>query len=500
MRCSAVLLLSALVLLPAAESDWFRPLGPPPKATPRRINGGEGVPPLPLPATPLRRSERKRQPSPPVLIGKVVWGEAGSFVYDGGEKADIADWNLCPGDLQGVLGKARAALGEPFTSEPVPLATFHGDPARTPALFFSGVRSLRLSDAQVALLKDYVQRGGMVVFDSVAGSPYFTESARELAARLLPTSPLRPLAPDHPLFHLLVDVDKAGYGSKAPSDQPRFEGAWLGSRVAVLLSPVGLGCGWDDREVPGLPQAVFYDVPTAQRLGVNLIGYIVGNGPVGQAEAKPELFAAADARPAANEFVFAQVVHRGHWDVHPGAAARLLAGLRRDAALNVSLKRVAVEPGKDDLTPYAALWMDGVEAPAFDDRARAALRTYLAGPGLLIVNGGLGAEAFVTALRQEVAALVPGASLRPLAPDHPLFACAAHIGAVGYTAAALTARPGLNAPYLEGVQAGDALKVVLSPFDLIAGWDGLDRPGAKAWAPEGAVALGGNLVVWASTH
>lgn len=30
----------------------------PPKAAPQRRNAGEGVPPLPLPATPLRRSER----------------------------------------------------------------------------------------------------------------------------------------------------------------------------------------------------------------------------------------------------------------------------------------------------------------------------------------------------------------------------------------------------------------------------------------------------------
>jgi hypothetical protein len=37
----------------------------------------EAAPLAPLPATPLRRSERKREPKPPTLVGKVAWGEIG---------------------------------------------------------------------------------------------------------------------------------------------------------------------------------------------------------------------------------------------------------------------------------------------------------------------------------------------------------------------------------------------------------------------------------------
>ena len=52
-------------------ADWEPP--PPPK--PSRIKAGEGLPPLPLPATPLRRSERKREPAKPALIGKIQYGK-----------------------------------------------------------------------------------------------------------------------------------------------------------------------------------------------------------------------------------------------------------------------------------------------------------------------------------------------------------------------------------------------------------------------------------------
>ncbi len=48
--------------------------GPPPPAKPQHQTGGESFPPLPLPATPLRRSEKKRPPSPPALVGKMAMG------------------------------------------------------------------------------------------------------------------------------------------------------------------------------------------------------------------------------------------------------------------------------------------------------------------------------------------------------------------------------------------------------------------------------------------
>src|SRR5262252_11168813 len=51
----------------------------PPKAAPQRRNAGEGFPPLPLPATPLRRSEKKREPSPPALVGSVTFAKANGW-------------------------------------------------------------------------------------------------------------------------------------------------------------------------------------------------------------------------------------------------------------------------------------------------------------------------------------------------------------------------------------------------------------------------------------
>ena len=45
--------------------------GPPPKAKPQHRTGGESFAPLPLPITPLRRTEQKKPPPPPPPGGKI---------------------------------------------------------------------------------------------------------------------------------------------------------------------------------------------------------------------------------------------------------------------------------------------------------------------------------------------------------------------------------------------------------------------------------------------
>src|SRR5688572_3766719 len=72
LACLAIALVIAASSVGADAQEFKNPKANiPPKAAPQRQNAGEGVPPLPLPATPMRRSEKKREPSPPALVGNV---------------------------------------------------------------------------------------------------------------------------------------------------------------------------------------------------------------------------------------------------------------------------------------------------------------------------------------------------------------------------------------------------------------------------------------------
>ena len=177
-----------------AEQDWFVYPGntKPPKAPRKNINAAEALPPLPLPATPLRRTERKKPPQPDYLVGKVIWGEDASFTASSGEALKIADWNLCPTDLASWMETVRAmALNYHWRN--VNLGDFDYDAGKLPCLLFSGVRTLRLGAEQKKRLREYVLGGGMVVCDSIAGSPYFYDSVKVVFGEVFPECRFRVL-------------------------------------------------------------------------------------------------------------------------------------------------------------------------------------------------------------------------------------------------------------------------------------------------------------------
>ena len=107
--CIAVLCLSS-ASAPADENDYLRPIGRPREARAQRRQGGEAFPPLPLPVTPLRRSEKKRPPSPSALIGKVVWGSYLDYTGPDGMTQRLFDWNMVPADAQQLLRQAITTL------------------------------------------------------------------------------------------------------------------------------------------------------------------------------------------------------------------------------------------------------------------------------------------------------------------------------------------------------------------------------------------------------
>ena len=56
------------------------------------------MPPLPLPAVPLRRSEPKAEPAPPLMMAKLEYGTT-------------QDWNTDPGDADNLMRHVREAVG-----------------------------------------------------------------------------------------------------------------------------------------------------------------------------------------------------------------------------------------------------------------------------------------------------------------------------------------------------------------------------------------------------
>ncbi len=496
---TGIIVLSAIVVN-AGEDDFLKPVGKPPVAKAQRRQGGEAFPPLPLPATPLRRSEKKRPPSPTALIGKVVWGSYLDYTWKNGVTARVFDWNMVPADCQQLLRMVKQFTKMEYKAQTVDLATFSGSPAEIPILFFSGGRTVNFSPEERAKLRKYLLDGGTVWFDSVVGSPFFYRGAIQEMRTILPESPLRKLPPDHPAFRMIkaVDTAKLNDGSVIAPD---LDGAYIGSRLAVVISPYGMGGGWDDVYPALIPAAKYYQRQSAAEIGINLAAYVIGWYENGRAYAEGEAYGTADHVAGPDKVVFAQIRTDGLWNSDPGAETRFMRFLAKNVSIDAGTEPVYVDPDKTLLEDYPFLYLSGIGGFQLSPTALIRLRRYLDEGGFLLINNSLGMSEFDVSCRVLLKKLYPEIVPDAVPLNDPLFAHGPFkIDGSGFSEAAAQKFPGRSGPLLYGIRDVARYKLLYSPVDIAGGWQGTPRPGSAVYDPVTANRLGANIITYFMTH
>ncbi len=164
--------------------------GPPPPAKPQHQTGGESFPPLPLPATPLRRSEKKRPPTAPPLVGKMAMG-APKLVVRGGKQVTQRDWLTDPADLISLLTWTNEKLGISYRAIEADFDHFSYDPRELPALLLAGHNKFELPPPVRENLARYVMDGGLIIGDACCGWKDFADAFRREMELIFPGRPLR---------------------------------------------------------------------------------------------------------------------------------------------------------------------------------------------------------------------------------------------------------------------------------------------------------------------
>jgi hypothetical protein len=331
--------------------------GPPPPAKPQNRTGGEAFPPLPLPVTPLRRTEKKRPPAPPALIGKMALGPV-RFVRRGGKRVQYRDWMTDPADLDSLLTWTNQKLNIHYRKAEADFDHFSFDPRELPALLFAGHNGFTLDAGVRQKLARYVLDGGTIIGDACCGWKDFDESFRREMAALFPDRPLRRLTPDDPLFASYYRLGNFTYqkadGSRYTAE-PCLEGITVGCRTAVVYSPADLTCGWDGHDHPRGLRVV---IEQSRQVGANYITYLLGSYQLGRFLSTTRIYHQAD-EPSRDDVVFAQVIHDGDWDPDPSAAHNLLRHVRQNSTLNVRFRRVHVRLADPKALGYPLLYMTG---------------------------------------------------------------------------------------------------------------------------------------------
>ena len=497
-RLGSLVVLAAFVcglIGPLALADWEPP--PPPK--PSRISASEGFPPLPLPATPLRRTEKKRPPAAPALIGKIRYGKPVWKTTKDGRRFSYLDWQSDTTDLHHIINTAGAKLGIKYRSIEVSLADFSFNPSEVPVLYISGHHNFTFSDEIVEKLRWYLRDGGYLVGDACCGAQPFVEAFKTLSQRLFPQRPLRQVPQDHPIYQSYFQI--ANFQFQQPNKKPwngvpNVYGTQLGCRLAILLAPYDVSCGFARHEHPW---GFRVKAVSSQQFGVNLVAYCLGNFELGRFLSADKVYF-QNQEKTREEFVFGQVVHGGDWDPHPSGNMTLLKHVAAKTTLEVQFKKANVDLRKAEAFDYPILYMTGHDDFVLTDEEVAALRSYLRNGGILLADACCGRQQFDVAFRREIARVLPKHKLEPLALSHTLFSIQSKIGKVTYSGILRQNQPDMQTPQVEGISRGGVLSVIYSRFGLGTQWDGVERPFAKCYASQDGLRIGMNAIVYSMTH
>ena len=470
---------------------------------PAQALAAEGLPPLPLPVVPQRRTEKKNPPRPPVIVSKI-------------KTSSLADWGTDLNDVNNLLAWMKANLDVNFTYEEKPLGGIPLESGQVPVLYRTGHNAFTFSPLERTRLRAYVERGGMIIFDACCGRRTFTDAARREIAAIMPDRPLRPIGLDHPIFNCYYEnagfvrftehtlARHGGLSSPGPSG---MEGVEIACRMAIVLAPHDLSCGWD-MHTHVLPDTSYIESEDALRIGANLMAYATATRDlsVGLAHSK----AYVDADPTrADKFRVAQLMHAGDWNPDPVGLRNLLDTVARSSALKISFATEAIEPTADRLGMFPFLYITGHDDFAWTQDQVNALRAYLANGGFVLADACCGRQKFDLAFRREIGRVLgPNGSggtagrLAPLPQNHPLYHLHHKIDTVRYSEAANArfgrvrdARPRLEAAGVDG-----RIAVLYSPIGLNVGWRMKPVPYAANYESDSALALGVNAALYAMSQ
>lgn len=477
--------------------------GIPPKAKPHRRSGGESFPPLPLPATPLRRSERKREPSPPALVTKLAYAKV-KFAVQDGRRVSKTEWLNVTDDVRNLLKWTNRELGIRYRHFDSNWRSFSYDPTEMPILYLTGHDPMpTLSSEQRGKLRRFVMDGGTIFANACCGAKEFTESFRREMAGLFPKRELAPLASDHPIFSAYYDVKKVQYqqGTKKRfANVPYLEGMNIGCRTAVFFSPVDLANGWFGQNPPAdFEPGTWIVGADARKLGSNMVTYAIACYEYGRMRAIEKVFH-EKGEATRDEFVLAQVAHSGDWDPTPSALPNLLKFMQDNTTLQTKFKREVVALGQLDVFKHPMLYMTGLRDFKLNDAEVSRLRSYLESGGVLVADAAAGRRSFDIAFRREIQRVLPKGELSILPIEHPIYSAVFPMRQVGYTALVKQESPDLRVPTLEGITRDGSVCVIYSRFSLGNGWEQLPFAYNRGYADADSLKLGVNVFVYGMTH
>jgi len=149
----------------------------------------------------------------------------------------------------------------------------------SPLVYMTGHEAFTLSPEEMAGLREYLAKGGLLFAEACCGRPAFDRAFRDVMAKVLPGQALKPIPVKQPLFSIPNAIAKlevtpalcAQAGNRS-SIEPELLGVETDGHYSVIYSPYGLAGGW---ELSPNPYAFGYTDSGAIALGENILMYAI---------------------------------------------------------------------------------------------------------------------------------------------------------------------------------------------------------------------------------
>jgi hypothetical protein len=189
--------------------------------------------------------------------------------YDGG-----GDWYGNPTSLPNLLEQLRERLNMNTTLEEVKVKPSSTDLYQYPIAYMNGHGTVKFSAADVQILSEYLERGGLLWADDNYG---MDQSFREEIAKVFPDDPLRPVPFNHPIFSIYYKFDN-GLPKIHEHDgiPPVLYGKFHKGRIVVLYTyNTDIGDGMESEGVH--PQDSSKTREEAMKMAINIILFAMSN-------------------------------------------------------------------------------------------------------------------------------------------------------------------------------------------------------------------------------
>ncbi len=390
-------------------------------------------------------------------------------------------WNTRPRDASNFARWMSHAFETPTNWHVVDANSPLEHLQEAPLLYVSGAGPIQLTDAQLARLRRYVLRGGMIVSEAACGNGDFTLDMQRIYEKILPEWKLTTVAEDSALRSVQYELDK-----------PPVLAISNGVRTLAVHAPRELSLALhfyreeDDREI-------FETLANAYMAATDSEIRLPGDVPAWPAD--------PNGKPG-KTLTVARVKHEANWNPEPLAFDRLAGILRRDHGVGLKVTGgVPIEkldPGKHPLAV-----MTGTRSLKLSAGQSRALKAYLQKGGTLIVDAAGGSKPFATSVEEQILTLPDAAAqTRLLLSDKVFSRGLMPMKSVTYrrdVALRMSERT-RNLPRVVGVASGGRMVIFYSAEDLTAGLVGYRHAGIRGYAPKSATAIMANLLHYASNQ